>query len=185
MTITSCKVQEKITERSEYLMLDTIIKSKYKGKIINFEVYTFYLSTGDFTRYIESLKFNTDFDSSWYNDFKEVASNRNIKWNSNKIKFKDINTSFKINKEIYKKEFKKFKNNNLVSDREIYDKRVVYWSLENRTFKILSVSNVFYNKDKNKAILFSSVYHQGLSAWVFEKNKDKWLLREEKEVAIY
>ena len=57
MIITSCKVHEKITERLEYQMLDTIIKSKYKGKTINFEIYPFYLPTGDFTSYIELLKF--------------------------------------------------------------------------------------------------------------------------------
>src|SRR5690606_3775215 len=143
----------------------------------------------NFEDFIHNIKIDTKVDTTWFNDFSNFeklhSDNKFDKWNSKKIKIKNLNTQFEITQKDNQRHLKEMIERDSLNYRKAYEMKVVFWVKENGTYDILSAASPVFSSNGKKAILITSVYHQGITAWLFDKIDGVWKLKFRKEVAIY
>jgi len=183
----SCKTQQNIGDKEEHKVLSTVLKDIYNGKTINLYGYCVVKDKESIERDMKYINQYGNIDKKWLASFlplKEQNSKNDFeKWDSNNIKFEDINTSFDLSHKNTIIEYNNFLSENDSDEKERYDKKISFWVRENATFNIWYATKPIFNEDKSKAIIFLTFLNQGVTAWLMEKNGSKWGVIEKVGVA--
>lgn len=200
LIVISCKSQQlNLSELDSHIILERTLNEIYKGKdkskTINLEIYTREIDSSKLDNYIHTLKLLSrddptfQMDTLWLNDFNDfnklIEQNTFSQWDSTKLSIENLNTQFQIRQKENQRYLKEKIERDSLDDRKAYEMKVVYWVKENRTYNILSATPVIFSKNGEKAILLTSIYHKGLTAWLFDKIDGIWKLKLQKEVAFY
>lgn len=200
LLIVSCKSKQlSVHENESHSLLNEVLMDIYKeketSKMINFEIYTKEIDSEKLERNIRSIKLISKadpafhIDSTWFNDFYDynqlIEQSTFLKWDKNKLNFKNINSEFHLKKKIYIEQMEAVIKKDSLSKKQQYDMQVVNWFKENGILNILKASAPIFSKKGDKAILFTSNYSLGETAWLFENDDGIWVLKLQKDIAFY
>lgn len=198
LSLFSCKSQQlSIYENESHNLLAKVLKVAYRGqdKNINLEIYTREIDSQKLGQYIHAIKLISKADSSiyidteWFNDFydynKLISESNFMKWNPKKIDIENLNTQFKLTQKDNQRYLKEMIERDSLNYRKAYEMKVVFWVKENGTYNIISSTCPVFSNNQEKALVFTSIYHGGLTAWLFEKQENHWKIITNLTIAFY
>lgn len=193
--IFSCKSQRlDLQIENSHLILDKVLNEIYKdsqrSKSKNFEIFTRKMDDSRLNEYINTIKLINEvdetisIDSTWFNGFSKMDTVFDV-WNPSLLNIKNLNTQFELkednNKELLDSKIKEKK----LGEQEQYEERVIVWVKENRTFNIVSATPPVFSHNKEKALIFTSIYNGGLTAWLFKKQDGNWEIISNLDIAMH
>lgn len=195
LLIFSCNSQKaSLQSENDHLILKNVLNKVYKNnqknKSKNLEIYTRQINDNDLKAYIKTIKLidkadeTIYIDSTWFNDFSEIDSDFGP-WNPSLLNIENLNTEFELKEDENKELLDSITKEKKIEKKEQYKEKVILWVKENRTFYIVSATPVFYSKNRKKAMIFTSIYNAGLTAWLLENHNDQWKIISHLDVAVY
>lgn len=202
LIIVSCKSRQvNINEKQSHFLLKKalieIYKNPLRSKSKNFEIYTRDLDKTKLEDYIRSIKlythpesnFGISIDTTWFDDFYDldrlIIKSQFDAWNPDLLNIENLNTQFELkNTENIEYLNSKIRNEKLGVKKQ-YEERVITWYRETGVINIVSATPPVASYNGKKVLLFTSIYNSGLTAWLFEKQNDEWVIFSNVDIAIY